>query len=254
MSFNFFQKMVFDITLKYPDYYLYTVIVSSFLYLITIFLIKKYISSLPDPNIYDKKLKPYLFIWNVFLAIFSLVCTIYVIHYMWNYEFSICWENLYNITMNTPSQNSAKISFLTVNLLFSYFKIIEFGDTLFVVLRNKKLLFLHWYHHIMTACFCCVAATGHFGPSVIFVLMNSIVHTIMYSYYAITCYKKIGEPVFLTLIQILQMFIGIGVLLSSYGCKTKNYFIIIFGMIMYISYAIFFIHFFIKRYFKIKKT
>ena len=35
--------------------------------------------------------------------------------------------------------------------LWRLIKIIEFGDTLFVVLRKKPLQFIHWYHHI-TVC------------------------------------------------------------------------------------------------------
>jgi hypothetical protein len=33
------------------------------------------------------------------------------------------------------------------SLMFGYSKVIELGDTLFIVLRKRPLVFLHYYHH-----------------------------------------------------------------------------------------------------------
>lgn len=64
-------------------------------------------------------------------------------------------------------------------------KIVEFGDTFFIVMRKSPLPFLHWYHHV-TVCvytwYCVVpqpiALCAWFGS------MNFTVHAFMYTYYA----------------------------------------------------------------------
>ncbi|CAG2177365.1 unnamed protein product, partial [Oppiella nova] len=38
-------------------------------------------------------------------------------------------------------------------LLFVWSKVIELIDTLFILLRNGKLLTLHWVHHVLTLCY-----------------------------------------------------------------------------------------------------
>lgn len=38
--------------------------------------------------------------------------------------------------------------------LFNVSKVFEFVDTIFIVLRKKPLMFLHYYHHVVTMLFC----------------------------------------------------------------------------------------------------
>ena len=70
--------------------------------------------------------------------------------------------------------------------IFALSKIVEFGDTAFLVLRKSPLSFLHWYHHITVCVYTWYALTPTpsalstwFGP------MNFTAHTFMYSYYAL---------------------------------------------------------------------
>lgn len=69
--------------------------------------------------------------------------------------------------------------------IFAMSKLIEFGDTAFIVLRKSPLPFLHWYHHITVFIYTWYALTPE--PSALstwFGSMNYIVHTAMYTYYA----------------------------------------------------------------------
>jgi elongation of very long chain fatty acids protein 3 len=90
--------------------------------------------------------KPYelrraLIVWNACLALFSLCGLIRftedVMHSLVNYGLykSICYSC-------HPGAATAYWS-----LLFAVSKFVELGDTLFIVLRKRPLIFLHYYHH-----------------------------------------------------------------------------------------------------------
>lgn len=87
--------------------------------------------------------------------------------------------------------------------IFALSKVIEFGDTVFIVLRKSRLSFLHWYHHITVCVYSWYALTPI--PSALsdwFGGMNYSVHTCMYTYYALRAsgYKlhpliaKVNQP------------------------------------------------------------
>ncbi|XP_017058875.1 elongation of very long chain fatty acids protein 4-like [Drosophila ficusphila] len=100
---------------------------------------------------------------------------------------------------------------------FYFSKLLEFADTAFFILRHKwtQLSFLHVYHHstmfLMTWVFVKWKPTGSsYFPA----MMNSFVHIIMYSYYALSV---LGPRVqrflwwkrYLTALQLLQFTVGI---------------------------------------------
>ncbi|UXI20848.1 Dimethylaniline monooxygenase N-oxide-forming 5 [Sarcoptes scabiei] len=96
--------------------------------------------------------------------------------------------------------------------IFSLSKIIELGDTVFIVLRKQRLITLHWIHHAMTLVytfyiFGFLAATARW-----MVNMNFVVHSAMYGYYTLKALQfEIPKPIAMaiTTSQIVQMIFGL---------------------------------------------
>lgn len=96
--------------------------------------------------------------------------------------------------------------------LFFLTKLVELLDTVFFVLRKKKeqVTFLHVFHHSIVPIFCWIGlklAPG--GPNGFFPLVNSFIHVIMYSYYALTTFGPRVQPYlwwkkYLTRLQMIQ--------------------------------------------------
>ncbi|RYH12715.1 elongation of very long chain fatty acids protein [archaeon] len=141
--------------------------------------------------------------------------------------------------------------------LFIYSKIPELIDTVFIVLRKKPLIFLHWYHHVTVLLFCWSAYSTIAGSGLYFVAMNYSVHALMYGYYclqALNVCPKSFPAILITLSQIAQMFIGTGVCISGWyyvlsGHTCYNEFSnLIAGALMYGSYLYLFVDFALRRY------
>ena len=142
--------------------------------------------------------------------------------------------------------------------IFALSKLVEFGDTFFIVLRKQPLIFLHWYHHIVTFLYTWLAYVEEAEYGKMFALLNLIVHSFMYTYYT---FKAMGYrlpkwlAMTITLTQLSQMFVGtfLAVLIYYYvyvaklKCHLTSLNITI-TTIMYISYAILFARFFIQTY------
>lgn len=111
------------------------------------------------------------------------------------------------------------------HILNYYFKYWEFADTLFLVVKKKKLMFLHVYHHMATALLCYSQIVNRTTLSWVIICLNLLVHVIMYSYYAfasigIRCpWKK-----WITTTQILQFVIDVAVCIygSTLFCLRQS--------------------------------
>jgi elongation of very long chain fatty acids protein 6 len=66
--------------------------------------------------------------------------------------------------------------------LFCLSKIPELFDTAFIVARKKRLMFLHWYHHVTVLLFCWHSYATEASTGIFFVAMNYSVHAIMFGY------------------------------------------------------------------------
>lgn len=147
-------------------------------------------------------------------------------------------------------------------MLFIFSKIPELIDTLFIVLRKKPLIFLHWYHHVTVLLFCWNAYATSAGSGLYFVAMNFSVHALMYGYY---CLQSLGmvpksfPAVLITVSQIAQMIVGTGVCISAWyytyateGACHNDFSNLLAGALMYGSYLYLFVDFALGRYTRIK--
>lgn len=200
------------------------------------------------------KLKKALTIWNISLALFSIIGTLrtlpellHVLHRFGFYH-SVCSPSF--IEDVKPS------GFWT--WMFALSKVPELGDTVFIVLRKQNLMFLHWYHHITVLLFTWFTYSEYTASGRWFVDMNYFVHSLMYSYYAL---KSLGFRVpkqmamAITTSQIVQMVIGAYVIWYAYYRKSQGDACNVtqtsasFGLIMYLSYFVLFAQFFYTAYF-----
>ena len=137
-------------------------------------------------------------------------------------------------------------------------KMPELGDTVFIVLGQKPLIFLHWYHHVTVLLFCWHSYVTESAAGLWFVAMNFSVHAMMYTYY---CLRNFGvrlpkwiAPI-VTFFQTSQMAVGVTVCTMVYYYKQvqgracdvddKNW---LAGLIMYASYFVLFFVLAVDRY------
>lgn len=131
-------------------------------------------------------------------------------------------------------------------------------DTFFIVIHKKPLIFLHWYHHVSVLVYCWHAYVTKAPAGLFFVTMNYGVHAIMYLYYFLMAVKvkpKWFNSVYITVSQISQMVVGVTIMVLGFilppgfagecAISTENN---VAGLIMYGSYLILFVEFFVQRY------
>ena len=113
--------------------------------------------------------------------------------------------------------------------VFYISKYYEFVDTWILVLKGKDASFLQVYHHtgIVLAMYGAVASQSAWLLFV--VLLNSVIHTLMYTYFFIKTISpttEIKAARYLTMAQIGQFFTGIGcsvgVLFMGDRCDTQS--------------------------------
>jgi len=164
--------------------------------------------------------------WNLGLAVFSFIGMVRVVPHLIYMLVVHGWE----VSMCTPPAFTYGHGSCGLwVMLFIYSKYLELADTVFIVLRKKPLSFLHWYHHVTVLLYTWDAYVQEQPPGLYFVSMNYSVHAIMYFYYFLAAVMK--KPprwaVFVTILQISQMFIGVYVtgwgLYYSFNYATIDY-------------------------------
>eukprot|EP00929_Paragymnodinium_shiwhaense_P001237 TRINITY_DN101463_c0_g1_i1.p1 TRINITY_DN101463_c0_g1~~TRINITY_DN101463_c0_g1_i1.p1 ORF type:complete len:394 (+),score=75.31 TRINITY_DN101463_c0_g1_i1:89-1183(+) len=206
-----------------------------------------------------KDLKPFdlkapLNLWNLFLAVYSLCGAIRTVPHL------LASISTYGVDYTLCRAAAAAYGSGPVGLwvmLFIYSKYFELIDTVFLVLRKKKVMFLHWYHHFTVLLYCWHSYVWEMPTGLYFTAMNYSVHAIMYFYYFLA---GMGKPpnwgLFVTIIQIAQMVVGIAVtvghmvLLYRESVPHCDGYLINLGLAlaMYGSYCALFVQFFVEKY------
>lgn len=142
-------------------------------------------------------------------------------------------------------------------LIFCWSKVLELGDTIFVILRKQKLHKFHCIHHSLTLCYCWyvfgdVPATARW-----MVTMNFACHSLLYCYYTLKSLSfKISKSIamLITLFEIIQMLIGFYINLMAYSFKLNgspcdiSMSVAQTGFILYSLFFILFCNYFIRSF------
>ncbi|XP_045882121.1 elongation of very long chain fatty acids protein 3 [Meles meles] len=215
-------------------------------YLLLIFVGQNYMKARKGFNLQGP-----LILWSLGLAIFSILGALRTWGYMatlllrGNLKKTLCFSNF----ASTPV-----IGFWSG--LFVLSKVIELGDTAFIILRKRPLIFVHWYHHSSVLVYTSFGYKSKVSAGGWFMTMNYGVHAIMYIYYTLRAAKLKSPtwlPMLITSLQILQMFMGATVGVLTYiwrqeqGCHTTMEHCF-WSLVLYTTYFILFAHFFHQTY------
>ncbi|XP_062070785.1 elongation of very long chain fatty acids protein 3 [Lepus europaeus] len=196
-----------------------------------------------------------LMLWSFCLAIFSILGAVRT----WGYMGTVLLRGgLKQTVCFSDYIEHSTIKFWSCLFLLS--KIIELGDTAFIILRKRPLIFVHWYHHSTVLVFTSFSYKNKVPSGGWFMTMNFGVHAVMYTYYTLKAAKVKSPrllPMLITSLQILQMFVGTIVGLLTYtwrqerGCHTtaEHFF---WSLVLYTTYFILFAHFFRQTYIRPK--
>ncbi|CAG7820458.1 unnamed protein product, partial [Allacma fusca] len=139
------------------------------LYLFGVYFGQKWMKNRPP-----FKLTFILFFWNFGLALFSIICTwrgIPEFLYLLSKP-----DGVYLVACDGDPHNFAT-SFWVLALFLS--KLVELGDTAFIILRKQKLITLHWFHHAATLTLCWIGYE-HYEVAGRAIFVNTFVHSFMY--------------------------------------------------------------------------
>ncbi|CAG0896573.1 unnamed protein product [Darwinula stevensoni] len=218
------------------------------LYLILVFWGRRWMASRPA---YDLQ-KP-LIAWNLFLSVFSIFSAYRAVPEIYR---TVRDDSLYfSMCLGYHLRHNPVVS--VWGILFVVSKVVELGDTAFIVLRKQRLLFLHWYHHVTVLLYAWYSCAQGVPTGRFFVTLNALAHAFMYPYYTARA-AKIHVPrrlaMSITLFQITQMAFGIYANAYAYfarklglHCETpwENIYV---SALMYLSYFLLFLNFFVDAY------
>ncbi|CAL2039807.1 hypothetical protein CAEBREN_26280 [Caenorhabditis brenneri] len=217
-------------------------------YVVIIFSIKRFMRD-REPFQLTNALR----LWNLFLSVFSIYGSYVMFPFMIE---QVRRFGLYGCGCEALSTLPSQAEYWLLLTVLS--KALEFVDTIFLVLRKKPLIFLHWYHHVATFLFFCATYPTPSSQIRVGAIVNLFVHAFMYPYYFIRSMNiklpaKISMAV--TVLQLAQFVCFIyGCTLMYYSLATNQYtcdtpmFALNSTFALSLSYFVLFANFFHKSY------
>ncbi|KAG5674178.1 hypothetical protein PVAND_004161 [Polypedilum vanderplanki] len=191
-------------------------------------------------------LKNFMIFYNLLQVLMNTLAAIAALYFLF-------WKNGFNFKCH-PIDTSNDVEYIFTYIYFA-FKVIDLFDTVFIVLRknNKQLSFLHCYHHLMM---CCATYTGIMwfpgGSAILLGVLNSFVHSIMYSYFLMTSLNngKIKNSLWwkkhITHIQLIQFIILTVVYTQTFFAPNCSY--PIYLRVVLLSQSVFMLYLFSNFY------
>jgi len=218
-------------------------------YVVSIFAIK-----LTMTNRRPFGLQPLLAVWNAILAVFSIAGFVLMTPTMWKV---ISQKGLQHTYTHISELQTDKVAGYWA-FVWCVSKIPELIDTIFIVLRKKPLMFMHWYHHAVTGYFAFVTFYEDNAYMIWVVWLNYFIHSWMYTYYCARAMNYKIPPQFAQLLtgaQIVQFLIThavMGHLLVLMSNTTDKYAVTFrgfaIGAFMELSYLILWFRFYYISY------
>ena len=196
------------------------------------FIINRCNSYFANNQINKNILSNLIIIYNISISILSWIIFLVTLYENVNYLdfYSLTCENRYNSMIN----------------IFYILKYIEWFDTIFLVAKNKKISFLHYFHHMIVPLFTYInSAFENTAGQTYVMISNSFAHGLMYMYYAYPKKMK-GYSKIITFVQTAQHLFALVILINQLinyhnnECKFHKEVI----LVSITNYFIFFFEFF----------
>jgi len=150
-----------------------------------------------------------IFVHNLVLAIFSLLCFVNTAPIMFNFFYKYGYGGA--ICRSAELYDPEVSSFGMWSYLFYLSKYWEFIDTFIVMARGRRPIFLQEYHHFGAVISMWLVTISRSSAGYLFIVQNSFIHTIMYTYYALSVLGyRFRLKHWITRLQMLQFTSGIG--------------------------------------------
>lgn len=200
-------------------------------------------------------------IWNLAVAVFSIcgamVCVPHLFRQLTTHGFyyTVCHDVYELAGYGRPAFWAA---------LFTWSKLLELVDTVLIILRKRKLIMLHWFHHASVIIFAWAAWVYETPAALWYGAMNYTVHAIMYTYFALTSISGVRAAVmraapFITSLQIAQfawgtvinMYMAVSYMSPTSDCAIQAP-ILYISAGLYLAYGGLFTKLFVDRYLREK--